>query len=99
MRTAPEGRRAEEQSEQHTRFSTPLVAEQAQCSIGSWADLDALSDQLETIAAWKSNLETRIAIARLRFELVDADHDFSDVEQEVRDFTRARRILAWREAA
>jgi hypothetical protein len=54
---------------------------------------------LETIAAWKEDLRARIRRAELRFELLDAEFDFSDLQEEVADFVRACRAVMWRPTA
>jgi hypothetical protein len=56
-------------------------------------------EQLEFLADWKADLQTRIRRALLRFELVDFDHDFADLEEEVADFVRVCRALMWRRPA
>jgi hypothetical protein len=63
--------------------------------IQSWAELEGLTEQLEVIAAWRSDLQSRIAIARLRFELVDIDHDLTGLDAEAAQFCRACRALMW----
>jgi hypothetical protein len=72
---------------------------QPQGHIQSWSDLDSLTEQLHVIAGWKADLQARIERAQLRFELLDADLDFSDLENEVVDFRRACSAIMWREAA
>jgi hypothetical protein len=64
-----------------------------------WQDVACLADQLEVIADWKKGLQKRIAIAQFRFELLDADHDLADLEEEAAEFCRACRTLMWRPAA
>jgi hypothetical protein len=59
-------------------------------------DIDAIIDTLSVIADWKRDLHSRIARARLIFELVDADHDFQALAAEVAAFKRACACLAWR---
>jgi hypothetical protein len=56
-------------------------------------------DILETIADWKEDLQARIRRTELRFELLDAELDFSDLQEEVADFVRTCRALMWRPPA
>jgi hypothetical protein len=70
-----------------------------QYRIRDWQDVDALSDQLESICIWKEDIEKRIAIAQFRFELLDVNHDLSELEGEAEEFCRACRTLMWREMA
>jgi hypothetical protein len=56
-------------------------------------------EQLELLADWKSDIEARISRAQLRFMLVDVDHDFANLGQEVADFARVCRVLKWRASA
>ena len=50
------------------------------------ARLERRIAELAAIADWKDDLESRIHRAHLIFELVDCDHDFSDLEAEVAAF-------------
>jgi hypothetical protein len=51
---------------------------------------------LEIIAAWKEDLQARIRRDELRFELLDAELDFSDLQEEVEEFKRICGALMWR---
>jgi hypothetical protein len=72
--------------------------EQTECS-GPDSELQAFLERLEVIADWKERLQERIGIARLKFDLLDADLDFSDLQQEVAEFNRVCRRQMWRAAA
>jgi hypothetical protein len=55
-------------------------------------------DTLETVAAWKADLQARIGRARLRFELCGLDLDEQDcLAAEVDAFKRVCSCLAWPE--
>jgi hypothetical protein len=59
------------------------------------AQLDARTEQLNTIADWAVDLRKRIARERLRFELVGLDSDEQDrLVAEVKAFKRVCRELA-----
>jgi hypothetical protein len=52
---------------------------------------DVLTDQLEVMAAWKSDLKDRIAVAKLRFELVGLSPEIIiNLSAEVQEFSRAK---------
>jgi hypothetical protein len=53
-------------------------------------------ETLEAMADWKESLHERIRLAQLRFELLDADSDFTGLQDETEDFKRAVRIITWR---
>ena len=43
-------------------------------TLKSWDDVDRLTDYLKAIADWQDELRSKIARARLRFELTDSIH-------------------------
>jgi hypothetical protein len=52
--------------------------------------------ELELIADWKDDLRARIARTRLRHELIGVSpEDILSLAEEVRDFRRVCRCLAW----
>jgi hypothetical protein len=59
-------------------------------------DLETRIAQLEIAASWKENLQERIALARLRFELIGLDPEEQDhLVDEVQEFKRLCRAIAW----
>lgn len=60
-------------------------------------DLDAITDDLVTLASWRVDLIERIERALLRFELVGISPiEEGDLVAEVCDFARTCRAMAWR---
>jgi hypothetical protein len=58
------------------------------------ADLENLTDALETLADWRDELQSKIGRARLRLELVGLDAEQEDrLTDEVRQFTLVARSL------
>jgi hypothetical protein len=62
-------------------------------------DLDATTEQLSFVADWKADLQRRIHRAQLIFMLLDVDHDFGSLAEEVQQFKRICRALSWRAGA
>jgi hypothetical protein len=55
---------------------------------------DELTDQLEVMADWKDDLRSRIAVAKLRFELIGLSPEIIiELAQEARDFGVACRAI------
>jgi hypothetical protein len=62
------------------------------------AELIAATDVLEVIADWQAELQARISRKMLVFQLADMDTDPDDLIEEVGQFRRVCRGLAWRQA-
>jgi hypothetical protein len=71
----------------------------AKAAEGVAPDIEVLGTIADCIADWKEDLQARISRAGLRFELLDAELDFSDLQEEVADFVRACRAVMWRPPA
>lgn len=68
---------------------------QVRTAIASWADLERLTDDLSVLADWKEDLDSKIARARLRFELIGFDAEEQEqLEAEGQAFLHVCRCLA-----
>jgi hypothetical protein len=63
------------------------------------ADLLDRLEIVEQLSRWKLDLQARLWRTQQTFMLVDVDHDFGPLADEVEAFKRVCRVLAWRPEA